>query len=93
MDQILEAEAPYSPQWWQSRTNDELHELMRGGLAEGEAGLGAHRELERRAREQARAEEQKEMLVAQQKKSLRLRILEGVLLTALIVLLFMKLVR
>jgi len=93
MNQSVEAEALYSAQWWQSRTNEQLHELMRGGLGEGEIGTGAHRELERRAQELTRTAERNQQLAAQHKKSLRLRILEGMLLAVLIILLAIELLR
>jgi hypothetical protein len=86
MNQGVEAEALYSAQWWQNRTNDQLHELMRGGFADSEAGAGAHRELERRAREHARAQEQEAKVEASRKEALRIRILSGILIVFLVAL-------
>jgi hypothetical protein len=93
MNQTVEAEALYSADWWHSRTNEQLQELMRAGFTVGEAGPGAHRELERRAREHARGEEQQARLVAEQKKTLRLRILGSVLLAVLLALVVAMLMR
>ena len=93
MSQTIDVEMLYSADWWQSRTNEQLQELLRSGFAVGQAGPGAHRELERRAREHARAEEQQAQLLAEQKKMLRLRILGSVLLAVLLILLAAMLTR
>lgn len=86
MNQSVEAEAFHSAQWWENLTNEQLHELMRGGFADSEAGVGAHRELERRAREHAKDEEREAKVVASRKETLRLKILSGVLIAFLAVL-------
>jgi hypothetical protein len=93
MDQGVEAEALYSAQWWQNRTNEQLHELMRSGFAETEAGAGAHRELERRARANSRAQDLEAKVVASQKEALRLKILSGILVAFLAVLAAVELMR
>lgn len=93
MNQGVEAEALYSAEWWQNCTNEQLHELMRGGFADTEAGVGAHREIERRAREHARAEDLEAKVVASRKETLRLKILSGVLIAFLIALAAVALMR
>jgi predicted nucleotidyltransferase component of viral defense system len=93
MNQSVEAEPRYSAEWWENRTNEQLHELLRGGFAESEDGVGAHRELERRARQHARANEQEARIVASQKETLRLKILSGVLIAFLVVLAAVALLR
>ena len=45
---------PYSASWWQSQSHEQLQEFIRRGFSGGEQYDGAHRELERRARENAR---------------------------------------
>jgi len=93
MKQGVEVEAPFSAEWWQNCSNEQLHELMRGGFAESEAGVGAHRELERRAREHARDDERDARIVASQKEALRLKILSGVLVAFLAILALVALIR
>jgi len=92
MDQA-EAEQLYSREWWESRTGNELQHIVRSGLAAGDAGLQAHRELERRARELDKADEEKAELQVAHGAVLRIRILGGVLIFLLILLVVMKLVR
>jgi len=67
--------------------------LMRGGFAESEAGVGAHRELERRAREHSRADEQEARIIASQKETVRLKILSGVLIAFMVALAAVALMR
>ncbi|HEY7006365.1 MAG TPA: hypothetical protein VH392_07755 [Sphingomicrobium sp.] len=55
MDEV-EKDASSSPIEWENLTVEQLQTMARGGLAAGEIGAGAHREMERRAREQARLE-------------------------------------
>ena len=65
MDQVAEAETPYSADWWEERTSEQLQEMVRAGLGAGEYGAGAIRELERRARKHAAVQEREaEVLVA-----------------------------
>jgi hypothetical protein len=92
MDEVAEVERLYSRQWWESRTNDELQRLAWGGFATGETGAGAHRELERRARELRKAEEQRAALREVEKARLRMRILGIALLATMIGLLITQLV-
>ena len=42
---------PYSASWWENQTPDQLQEFIRTGFSGGEQYQGAHRELERRAKE------------------------------------------
>lgn len=88
-----EAEQLYSREWWESRTGNELQHIVRSGLAAGDVGMQAHRELERRARELTRADEQKAELKVAHGAVLRLRILGGVLIFLLIILVAEKLIR
>src|SRR3954454_17937796 len=85
MEQVAETEALYSAEWWRSRTNGQLLELLGAGLVV-DGGAGAHRELERRARELERAAEREAELAREHNKALRLRILGVFLLAALIAL-------
>jgi len=85
-----ETEARLSPDWWESLTGEQLQEMTRGGLEAGEYGAGAHREIERRARERARLEQQETEV---QKKGFRLRTLTVLEVLMLIALLIMLLIR
>jgi len=93
MNQGVNAEPFQSAEWWKNQTNEQLHELMRGGFAESEAGVGAHRELERRAREHSRADEQEARIIASQKETVRLKILSGVLIAFMVALAAVALMR
>jgi hypothetical protein len=84
MNDVAEAEARYSENWWENRTLGELQDLARTGLASGDVGSGALREIERRARERASADQQKTELRAVEKESLRIRLLAVVLIALLI---------
>lgn len=92
MIEVAEAEALYTTEWWRSRSNEQLHEMLRAGLVLDQ-GAGAHRELERRARELAEQEERQAQLVAGRKKVLRLTILGVFLLATLLALLVSMLMR
>jgi hypothetical protein len=92
MDQA-ELERPYSRQWWESRTSSELQDMLRSGLASGDVGVEAHREIERRAQELGKAEEQKVEEKAARGAVFRLQILGGALAVLLVLLVVMKLVR
>jgi hypothetical protein len=93
MIEVAEVERLYSRQWWESRTNNELQEMVRGGLAAGESGAGAHRELERRARALRVAEEHEAELQETHKTALRIRILASAFLVMLIALLALEFIR
>jgi hypothetical protein len=93
MNGVAEVERLYSRQWWESRTNNELQELVRGGLAAGESGAGAHREIERRARNLRKAEEHEVQLEETRKTALRIRILAAAFLALLISLLILEIAR
>ena len=45
---------PYSESWWAGQTHEQLQEFIRIGYSGGEHYDGAHRELERRAKEAVR---------------------------------------
>lgn len=91
MNEVAEVERLYSRQWWEGRTNNELQEMVRGGLAAGEAWAGAHRELERRARALRKAEEDEAQRQETHRTALRLRILAAAFLVMLISLLILEL--
>lgn len=93
MNDVAEVERLYSRQWWESRTNNELQEMVRGGLAAGESGVGAHREIERRACELRRAEENEAQLQETRRAALRIRILAIAFLVMLISLLILEIAR
>ena len=84
MNQVAGAEAPYSPGWWKSRSSEQLQQMVRAGLAAGDEGAGAIRELERRAQESAAAQEHEAELKSVQKEHRRLQIL-AMLLIALVI--------
>jgi hypothetical protein len=93
MNEVAEVDRLYSRQWWEGRTNNELQELVRGGLAAGESGAGAHRELERRARQLSKAEEVETQRQETHMTALRVRILAAAFLVMLISLLILELAR
>lgn len=84
MDQVAEAEAPFSPNWWKQRSSEQLQQMVRAGLAAGDHGAEAIRELERRAQEDAAAQEHKAEQQVVQKEDRRLQILAVVLITLVI---------
>ncbi len=84
MNDAAETEERYSANWWESRTLEELQDLARTGLASGEVGSGALREIERRARERASADQQKTELQVVEKEGLRIWLLAAVLIALLI---------
>ncbi len=84
MNDAAGTEARYSANWWESRTLEELQDLARKGLASGEVGSGALREIERRARERASADQQKTELQVVEKEGLRIRLLAVALIALLI---------
>ena len=84
MDQVAEAEALYSPSWWKARSSEQLQQMVRAGLAAGDQGAAAIRELERRAQEHAAAQERRSELQVVKKEDRRLQIL-AVILVALVI--------
>jgi hypothetical protein len=84
MNDVAEAEARYSADWWESRTLEELQDLARTGLASGDIGSGALREIERRAQERAIADQHQQELEVVEKQGLRIRLLVAVLLALLV---------
>ena len=93
MDQVAEADALYSPKWWHERSTEQLQQMVRGGFAAGDYGTGALRELERRAREHAAAEEQQAQVIAAARQERRIRILAGVLVGLLMAIGLVLLIR
>jgi hypothetical protein len=93
MNDVAEAEARYSPNWWGNRTLEELQDLARTGLASGQAGSGALREIERRARERANADQQQTKLEVAKKEGLRIQLLAGTLVALLIAVIALVLLR
>lgn len=82
----------FSAAWWESRSTDELRDMMRRGFG-SEQFAGATAEVERRARAQMKAQDEASETHAAGNKRLRRLILEGVLLAcliSLILLLFMR---
>jgi len=90
MNEVAEVDRPYSRQWWEDRTNNELQQMVRGGLSAGESGAGAHREFERRARQLRKAEEDEAQRQETHKTALRVRILAAAFLVMLISLLILE---
>jgi len=88
----VEAVEPYSPAWWQNRSTEELRALLDRGFGSA-AFEGATAETERRAREDLRAQDDAAETMAEQKKSLRLKILEALLLGCLIAIIAVLLLR
>ncbi|HVU30007.1 MAG TPA: hypothetical protein VHE36_06375 [Sphingomicrobium sp.] len=84
MNDVAEAEARYSADWWESRTLEELQDLARTGLASGDIGSGALREIERRAQERAIADQHQQELEVVEKQGLRIRLLVAVLIALLV---------
>lgn len=84
MDQVAEVEPPYSPNSWKAVSNEQLQRLVRAGLAAGDEGAEAIRELERRAQANAAAEEHKAELQVVQKEDRRLQILVVILIALVI---------
>ena len=83
----------YSPGWWQSRSTEELREIINRGIANGPVFEGATIETERRAREHLRIEDNAADAQAARNKRLRLLILEAVLVTCLFALIAALLMR
>ena len=49
-----ESVEPYSVAWWESRTAEELRDIIKRGFAGGQVFQAANAEIERRAREETR---------------------------------------
>ena len=58
MGATLEEQGHSAGTAWENRTSDELQSLVRAGIMAGDQYDGAVRELERRARERARQDEE-----------------------------------
>jgi hypothetical protein len=50
----LESAEPYTVAWWESRTAEELRDIINRGFAGGQVFKAANAEIERRAREETR---------------------------------------
>jgi hypothetical protein len=46
-----QVDRPFSPEWWQSRSSDELQAIVHRGIKGGDAFFAAAAEMERRAKE------------------------------------------
>jgi hypothetical protein len=84
MGQVAEADAPYSPTWWKTRSTEQLQHMVRAGFAAGDEGIGAIRELERRAQANAAAQEHEVQRQEVRKEDNRLQILAGILIALVI---------
>lgn len=84
MNQVAEAEAPYSPNWWKTRSSEQLQQMVRAGFAAGDQGVGAIRELERRAQANAAAQEHQAEQQVVQKEDRRLQLLAVILIAVVI---------
>lgn len=93
MDQVADAEAPYSANWWEERSSEQLQEMVRAGLSAGEYGAGAVRELERRARRHAAAKEREAEVLVAEKQDRRIKILAGILVALLVTMGIVLLIR
>ena len=53
-DSAVESIEPYSVAWWESRTAEDLRDIINRGFAGGQVFKAANAEIERRAREETR---------------------------------------
>ena len=53
-DSAVESIEPYSVAWWESRTAEDLRDIINRGFAGGQVFKAAYAEIERRAREETR---------------------------------------
>jgi hypothetical protein len=84
MNDVAEAEARYSTDWWESRTLEQLQDLARPGLGSGDVGTEALREIERRARQHETDDRHQSELKVVQDEGFRIRLLVVVLIALLI---------
>ncbi len=82
-------ERPNSPDWWQSRSSDELRAIVQRGVQGGELFFAAAAEMERRARqtEAARDAQQEEAVKTSRRLGWELKLLFAVGLVAALILL------
>jgi hypothetical protein len=85
-----EAPEAYSEAWWHARSSEELREAIARGHSIGPAFEGAAAEIERRARENLRAEEEAAVAEAMRLSRLRRLILEAVLLVLLVLVVVLR---
>lgn len=52
--EVIDSQEPYSVAWWESRTPEQLRDIINRGFAGGPEFKGAVAEVERRAREETR---------------------------------------
>jgi hypothetical protein len=76
---------PFSEAWWHDRSAEELRSYMSRGPASGAAFDAATAEVERRARERLRNEEQAEATKDTRNQRMRRLILEGLLFACLLI--------
>jgi len=65
------AEMLNSPAWWQARSSDELQAMVHRGIQAGDAFVAAAKEMERRAAEQRRIEDEEENALVIHEKHLK----------------------
>ena len=53
-NEALESVEPYSVAWWESRTAEDLRDIINRGFAGGQVFQAANAEIERRARQETR---------------------------------------
>ena len=81
------AEMLNSPAWWQARSSDELQAIVHRGIQAGDAFVAAAKEMERRAAEQRRIEDEEQDALVIHEKHLKW-VLPGLALVCAAVLLF-----
>jgi hypothetical protein len=83
----------YSDAWWHERNAEELRLIMDRGPALGASFDGATAEMERRARERLRVQEEAEATEGTRNRQMRRVILEGLLLACLLIVIAIGLMR
>ena len=84
---------PYSEAWWHERNTEELRLMMDRGPAMGASFDGATAEVERRARDRLRDQEQAAVTQGTRNRQVRRLILEGLLLACLLIVVAIGLAR
>lgn len=75
----IAAPEPYSAEWWQARTPNELRDIIKRGFGLGQAYDGAVLETERRTREAMRRIRDQAEQAEQRKTKAQLIVLGGIL--------------
>jgi hypothetical protein len=84
---------PYSEAWWHERNTEELRLIMDRGPAMGASFDGATAEVERRARDRLRDQEQAAVTRGTRDRQIRRLILESLLLACLLIVVAVGLTR